>query len=1355
MKHLFKTDNLRKMLIVLSAAFLPLSVCPLQAQTDVTSSIKNPNFDGMSFSGWQQMGMWLQTNAEFSQKSNFAYAERWVSNTQQLPDSYIKQTLSSLPNGRYQLSAGALHVKQGSSTAATGAAIFADWQETTVTSANLYTLTFDVLAGNVTIGFKCENATGNWMACDNFKLSYIGNNVEYLRSGLSNMLTKARSLYSQSMASDVKSQLNSAISTASGLTTNGSSSAVTSAGATLKKAMLSAERSIFATKTSTTGTVPQVVTDPRYARGATMIFGRSTVTSSKAILEQGFCYSSTNATPTVADERTTRFVSNGGNIYCIDNVTPATLYYIRAYAVTPDYKVGYGDVVRVYTLPKGNIGWGYGNEGSAEQNARIGQAVEGGMNYWNELTSINGFYLSAHYAYGCGAGGGTAECSYGGYMSVSQTESYQATGTILHEAGHGIGVGTTGTYYGDIRENGNTGIWKGKRATRFLQFWDNSDNVRLTGDATHIWATNAVQSLSYAINGAFEDAHSDAQYYANSLLMQAMVEDGLFPINNQLQGLAYTLEHNDGEVMYIRNSDEGYGLKSDYLVDNGGVLQLKTLSNSEVQQSGNNAQWLLSFDPSKQAYRIKNKSTGRFICYSSDNAVNGFKATTSTSSEIDLRLQLSFVDAVLGDSQHSLTLDAYHIMRRNATASPQALCAMTTTTTGSTPFSNTISATSQRWVFLTEDGIAAADAVIRDAESNLLDQLIAKIRNLATQSHTEKASDADENLEQSLADIVSRKATADAATLTILVKEAKAALMTFLGNTIPEGNPYDITFLITNAGVDTPDGWSGTAPTVSYSCGEFYQRAFDCYQTLTGAPAGRYVFKLQGFQRPGAASDVYNDFVNGGSQYPITTQVYLGTTTANVCHIGKEARSSKLGIGSESEVGNPVKYVPNNMEAASAYFSRNMYENTVETTLPSGNQTLRLGIRGQSYVSSDWTIFDNFRLFYYGSTTESQDPASEVDGYDITTAMAPYLCTGSLKEWNNDGMVTNYNAGAAPYANSADGARVDFPFVERWVSSANNSTLDDTKLSQTITELPNGKYYIRASLIAVNQSSPSTEVTGVWFIAGDKRVKVATGDGMPERYSLAVEVTDGTLTYGLEAQGTNANWIAIDNLSLIYDGTEEEYLAQAQPCTPVRVPIGNPTFDGWNLDGWNLSGNWWTQTTTFDNIYPPFMESWVNATGLANMSAVQTLPLKEGYYTLQAAVEAVRQDQPTLAVSGVTLRLDDKQVECHTADGAPQIFSVGKQLPAGDHTLGIYVQSTNANWMAVDNFVLRYYGKQIPKRGDADNDGRVTVTDAMLLVSYILDDTQLKGYSCYFDLNGDEKVTVTDVMIIVDIILNE
>ena len=239
-----------------------------------------------------------------------------------------------------------------------------------------------------------------------------------------------------------------------------------------------------------------------------------------------------------------------------------------------------------------------------------------------------------------------------------------------------------------------------------------------------------------------------------------------------------------------------------------------------------------------------------------------------------------------------------------------------------------------------------------------------------------------------------------------------------------------------------------------------------------------------------------------------------------------------------------------------------------------------------------------------------------------------------------------------------------------------------------------------------------------------------------------------------ETVSTNANWIALDNISLIFSGTEEEYLSKATACHPVRVPIVNPTFDQWNLDGWMQDGQWQTMNTTYDHFCPPFAEWWVNNVAMSDRSLTQSLPLKKGYYSLQAAVEAVRQDQPSLQVSGVTLRMDDASVACHTGDGKPEIFFVNNFLEEGEHTIGLHVESSNANWVATDNFVLRYYGPYVPLQGDNNHDGQVTITDVTILVNSILkiaiDDIDL----CIADMNGDGDINITDVTLLVDTILS-
>jgi hypothetical protein len=138
---------------------------------------------------------------------------------------------------------------------------------------------------------------------------------------------------------------------------------------------------------------------------------------------------------------------------------------------------------------------------------------------------------------------------------------------------------------------------------------------------------------------------------------------------------------------------------------------------------------------------------------------------------------------------------------------------------------------------------------------------------------------------------------------------------------------------------------------------------------------------------------------------------------------------------------------------------------------------------------------------------------------------------------------------------------------------------------------------------------------------------------------------------------------------------------------------------------------------------------------------------------LQAAVEAVRQDQPSLSVSGVTLRFDDESIACHTADHAPEVFQVSKTVEAGNHTFGLYVESTNANWVAVDNFVLYYYGDSF-LMGDVNNDGYVNIADVTCMVSYILGNTPPVFIRKAADINNDDVINITDVTALVELILN-
>ena len=161
----------------------------------------------------------------------------------------------------------------------------------------------------------------------------------------------------------------------------------------------------------------------------------------------------------------------------------------------------------------------------------------------------------------------------------------------------------------------------------------------------------------------------------------------------------------------------------------------------------------------------------------------------------------------------------------------------------------------------------------------------------------------------------------------------------------------------------------------------------------------------------------------------VTASLYAGDDSQLLAHIASEARSTKLG-GNEATVGGN-KYIPSNMEAASKYFAKGLYQNVVTTTVadasPAGN-TLRVGIRSTSMPSYYWAIFDNFRLQFLGRTipgdVNNDGQVGIGDIVAITNVMAGIItdeATIAAADVNNDNEVgigdivaiTNIMAGIA------------------------------------------------------------------------------------------------------------------------------------------------------------------------------------------------------------------------------------------------------------------------------------------------------------------------------------------------------
>lgn len=446
---------------------------------------------------------------------------------------------------------------------------------------------------------------------------------------------------------------------------------------------------------------PKVFTNKYVARGSTVALGRSTISGSN-LQEQGFCWS-TSPDPTIQDNRTTKYYSQNGRIYVMEGLEPSTIYYMRAYAINKSNTVGYGDVIKVITLPKGNVTWSYDNGADAAANERINAAVADAVGYLNTYTSINGLHTSVHY----GSGTPTADCSYGGWMRVGPNASYQRTGTILHELGHAIGVGTHGVWYnGDspLRAESGRGNWLGDRTTEVIRFLENNSKTVLTGDATHMWP--------YGINGAHEDTGSAMLYIGNALIYQALGEDGLPPTGGFCTP-AYSFEQEDTVKYYIKNEKEGRGLYDSYIVENTkGNLVWKSMT-AEEALADDKAAWYITFNPKNCYYQLRNAATGHYITYATTgtNGIRTAEKKTAGANE-DFHLMRSRIDVELGDYEHYITTRGYWIIHPEHKQSPTCLVASNDGSVSTSAFSLSNTATVQRWLLLTADEVALFDAAV-------------------------------------------------------------------------------------------------------------------------------------------------------------------------------------------------------------------------------------------------------------------------------------------------------------------------------------------------------------------------------------------------------------------------------------------------------------------------------------------------------------------------------------------------------------------------------------------------------------------------------------------------------------------
>lgn len=703
-----------------------LSFCAYaQSNTDKTSYIINPSFENGT-NGWVCEGLSAQTNAEFRKAGN-TYMEKWVSKGNSVGDGSIYQTISKLPIGIYKLIVSAQNLNQNStSQQCRGAYIYADDQQTNVYTPADYSVTFTNIIGEVEIGYVAKGATGNWIAVDNFRLTQIAE-IEsgVVQEEVNRMVEEAEKIPTDNIPTDIASALQSAITAGKLINTTSADKEIQQALKDLKKAIEKGQFAYnLANATPGTGTAPAVTATNHYvATGATQALVRATMKGSN-ILERGVCWS-TERNPTVLDERTTKYFDLKGYIFHIRGLQPATVYYIRPYVMNKTYTVAYGDEVKIVTHPKGTC-TGSWNEGApdAAANQRCRDAIQQTIDYFNEWTGIQGFHLSGNY----GAETSTADCKYLGWMRIGPNPGNQAIGTVLHETGHGVGVGQHVRWNDctDTREDqGKYGKWLGREANDVLHFLENyyGDEVFFTGDAVHGWGTtsntsiaNATISYDWLVNGADKDKHQELQYIGGMCILHGLFIDGLPPtasdwyITDQNGIAGYTYNFDDNKKYYLMNKDVEHGLGECLLYQRANTdIAWKPLLTGEVISDA--AAWYMEFDPQNCLYSFKNASTGKYLTHPSTGYMEVKTLKTNPTSTEKFQLMPDRTDVTINIDGKRIKTHGYWFTWGNSEFKSMSATSLSNRkgyggiSQEAFDFSN--DATVQQWIILSEDELAA------------------------------------------------------------------------------------------------------------------------------------------------------------------------------------------------------------------------------------------------------------------------------------------------------------------------------------------------------------------------------------------------------------------------------------------------------------------------------------------------------------------------------------------------------------------------------------------------------------------------------------------------------------------------
>ena len=174
-----------KKLTLLAMSLVMTLFVKAQSGTDITGQFENTDFETGSTTGWtisgpsnrQNLGV-ASTAASNSYQGTY-FMESWRPSNQSLDNFDWSQT-QEVANGFYVVKALAHSVMQGKDVAPEGTYLYAEKEQTlvTTTSASEFVVYTGVADGTLTIGYRGDGCNANWVACDDFHVTqYLGETI--------------------------------------------------------------------------------------------------------------------------------------------------------------------------------------------------------------------------------------------------------------------------------------------------------------------------------------------------------------------------------------------------------------------------------------------------------------------------------------------------------------------------------------------------------------------------------------------------------------------------------------------------------------------------------------------------------------------------------------------------------------------------------------------------------------------------------------------------------------------------------------------------------------------------------------------------------------------------------------------------------------------------------------------------------------------------------------------------------------------------------------------------------------------------------------------------------------------------